>query len=64
MEEVEQICSKIAIIDHGRVLACGTKDELKKLLKTGETIIIEAIALDDSILRELQSLPHILDITY
>ena len=64
MEEVEQICSKIAIIDHGRVLACGTKDELKKLLKTGETITIEAIALDDSILRELQSLPHILDITY
>lgn len=64
MEEVEQICSKIAIIDHGRVLACGTKDELKKLLKTGETITIEAIALDDSILRKLQSLPHILDITY
>lgn len=64
MEEVEQICSKIAIIDHGRVLACGTKDELKKLLKTGETITIEAIALDDSILRELQSLPHILGITY
>ena len=64
MEEVEQICSKIAIIDHGRVLACGTKDELKKLLKTGETITIEAIALDDSILRELQSLPHILDIKY
>ena len=64
MEEVEQICSKIAIIDHGRVLACGTKDELKKLLKTGETITIEAIALDDSILRELQSLPHILDSTY
>lgn len=64
MEEVEQICSKIAIIDHGRVLACGTKDELKKLLKIGETITIEAIALDDSVLRELQALPHILDITY
>ena len=64
MEEVEQICSKIAIIDHGRVLACGTKDELKRLLKTGETITIEAIALDDIILRELQTLPHILDITY
>lgn len=64
MEEVEQICSKIAIIDHGRVLARGTKDELKRLLKTGETITIEAIALDDIILRKLQTLPHILDITY
>ena len=30
MEEVEQICTRIAIIDHGRVLASGTTEELKK----------------------------------
>lgn len=64
MEEVEQICSKIAIIDHGRVLACGTTEELKKLLKTGETIIIEAIALDEELLNGLKSLPHIFDVKY
>ena len=29
MEEVEQICSRIAIIDHGHVLATGTCEELK-----------------------------------
>lgn len=64
MEEVEQICSKIAIIDHGRVLACGTTEELKKLLKTGETITIEAIALDEELLNGLRSLPHIFDVKY
>ncbi len=64
MEEVEQICSKIAIIDHGRVLACGTTEELKKLLKTGETITIEAIALDEGLLNGLKSLPHIFDVKY
>ncbi len=64
MEEVEQICSKIAIIDHGRVLACGTTEELKKLLKTGETITIEAIALDEELLNGLKSLPHIFDVKY
>lgn len=64
MEEVDQICSKIAIIDHGRVLACGTTEELKKLLKTGETITIEAIALDEELLNGLKSLPHIFDVKY
>ena len=64
MEEVEQICSKIAIIDHGRVLACGTTEELKKLLKTGETITIEAIALDEELLNGLKSLPHSFDVKY
>lgn len=29
MEEVEEICSRIGIIDHGKVIAEGTKEELK-----------------------------------
>lgn len=64
MEEVEQICSRIAIIDHGRVLATGTKEELKNIIKTGETITIEAIAADDGLLERLHALPHVFDITY
>lgn len=64
MEEVEQICSRIAIIDHGRVLATGTTEELKKMIKTGETITIEAILLDDSLLDGIRSLPHVFDLNY
>ena len=33
MEEVEQICSRIAIMDKGKNLAIGTSEELKKLIK-------------------------------
>lgn len=29
MEEVEEICSKVAIIDHGKVITEGTNEELK-----------------------------------
>lgn len=28
MEEVEAICNRVAIVDHGKLLACGTLDEL------------------------------------
>ncbi len=33
MEEVEQICSRIAIMDKGQNVAIGTKEELKKMIK-------------------------------
>ena len=64
MEEVEQICTRIAIIDHGRVLATGTTEELKNMIKTGETITIEAIAIEERLIAELRTLPHVFDVTY
>ncbi|MBO7425719.1 MAG: ABC transporter ATP-binding protein [Clostridiales bacterium] len=33
MEEVEAICSKIAIMDNGKIVACGTKEELKNMVR-------------------------------
>lgn len=64
MEEVEQICTRIAIIDHGHVLATGTTEELKQMIKTGETITIEAIPLDEALLAGIRELPHVFDVSY
>ena len=36
MEEVEQICSRILIIDKGKAVATGTKEELKEMITLGE----------------------------
>ncbi len=41
MEEVEQICDRVMIMDHGRALAQGTPDELKRSIRTGERIVVE-----------------------
>lgn len=64
MEEVEQICTRIAIVDHGRCIATGTKEELKKMIKTGESITIEGIALTNEQLSEISVLPHVFKTDY
>jgi len=64
MDEVEQICSRIAIIDNGKVLARGTANELKKMIKTGETIKIEGISITSHQIDALKELPHVFQVSY
>jgi len=64
MEEVEQICSRIAIMDKGKNLAIGTSEELKKLIKKNEIINIDVYELTEKHEKELLALPHICDMTY
>lgn len=64
MEEVEQICTQIAIMDHGRIIASGTTEELKKMIKTGETITVESLFLSENQLQDIRNLPHVFDVHY
>lgn len=41
MEEVEEICSRIAIIDHGKIIAEGTKEQLKSIITNTKDIWVE-----------------------
>lgn len=47
MEEVEQICSRITIMDKGRNLITGTNEELKDNIDIGEKISIEMVGSAD-----------------
>ncbi len=48
MEEVEQICTRIAIMDRGQNIAIGTKEELKKMIKNTETVTVEVSGLNEA----------------
>lgn len=46
MEEVEEICTRIAIMDNGKIIACGTSEELKKFVTgSDENITLEEVFL-------------------
>ncbi|MBC3898496.1 ATP-binding cassette domain-containing protein [Acetobacterium malicum] len=60
MEEVEQIASRIAIMDKGKIIAMGTNEELKMMIKSGEHINLELLNPEHLDLTEIQALPHII----
>lgn len=64
MEEVEQICDRIAIIDKGKVIALGTKEELKAMISIGEKITMEVFSLEKEQLQEIKEIPRVLSVEY
>lgn len=64
MEEIEQLCSRIVIMDGGQKIAEGTKQELKRMIKTGETIKIEILDLSDAHLSALRRFESVTSATH
>jgi len=64
MEEVEQICSRIVIMDSGKSVAVGTKDELKQMIKNTETICISMTQIPDNVITEIKTLNHVYKVTF
>jgi len=64
MEEVEQICTRIAIMDSGKNIAVGASDELKRLIKKSEKIMVEISNLSEEDIRNIRELPHVYDVDY
>ena len=64
MEEVEQICTKISIMDKGKVIASGTSEELKGMINCGETITVETLKIEEEVIKGLRELPNITYVKY
>ena len=64
MEEVEELCTTIAIMDNGKIVAQGTKEDLKSMISIGEKIIVEAFGLTHSHLNEIKNLKNVNSVEY
>jgi ABC-2 type transport system ATP-binding protein len=53
MEEADQLCDRIAIIDHGRIVALDTPSALKRTIRAEEIVHLEiAVERDEAVLLE------------
>ncbi|MDU0813627.1 ABC transporter ATP-binding protein [Bacillus siamensis] len=59
MEEVEYLCERAAIMDHGSIIACGTKDELKQSAEASDTLIVNAEGLNDAAVQKIRRIPGV-----
>ena len=67
MEEVEQLCHRIVIMDRGRQVASGTSDELKAMIGIGERIrleVVDPVPLGEDALEGLRRLEHVRTATH
>lgn len=55
MEEVEQLCNRIVIMDKGSIVAMGSKDELKNMISLGEKISIEVTTVQQKLIDYLNN---------
>jgi ABC-2 type transport system ATP-binding protein len=72
MDEAEHLCDRVAIIDHGRVVACGSPVELTTRTSVAETAfsaapgldvvaLAAALGLPDDAVRELRAGDYVVD---
>lgn len=64
MSEAEYLCDRIAIIDKGRILACGSVDELKKMFSAESILEIVIEEKDRKVMDLLRSAREVNDVTF
>jgi ABC-2 type transport system ATP-binding protein len=55
MEEVEMVCDRVGIIDHGKLITCGTKKEIKGQMSFEEKVVIDALSVNYNAIEEIKA---------
>ena len=61
MEEVEELCTNIMIMDHGRIIANGTNEELKSLISLEDKVVIELSSINYTIVDNIKKISGVKD---
>lgn len=59
MEEAESLCDRIYIMDHGKMIAEGTKESLTAMINASEVIRLHVEAVDPLLITALQELEFV-----
>jgi len=63
MEEAQELSDHIAIMDHGRIIACGTHSELVKIVGEAHRITLTINAESSRVIEAWQAAPGVLRVT-
>ncbi|MFA7550621.1 MAG: ABC transporter ATP-binding protein [Sedimentibacter sp.] len=63
MEEAEELCTRICIMDEGKIIASGTKQELVELVNEKTQINIKLDNISDNMLQIFKGIPGVYDAT-
>src|SRR5207249_4732670 len=59
MEEADQLCDRVAIIDHGRILVCDTPAALKRTVGAETVIVLTLDKPANGLIERLRDLPGV-----
>jgi ABC-2 type transport system ATP-binding protein len=62
MEEADALCSRVAIVDHGRVIAVGTPRELKESVPGGFLVRLHLAGAPSGLISRFQNLPGVTEV--
>lgn len=62
LEEVEMLCKRIIIMDNGRNIVSGSKEELKEMITTTEKIVVGFLSIDEETANKMKKIPHVIDV--
>jgi ABC-2 type transport system ATP-binding protein len=59
MEEADELCERVAIMDHGRILAVGSPDELKRSVGAETVLTLQFEPTTERLMEALRALPGV-----
>ncbi|AKG74841.1 ABC transporter ATP-binding protein [Salinicoccus halodurans] len=63
LEEAEQLCDRMVIMDQGRSIAQGTVSQLQKSISTQERVEVGFLTEDQDMKKRLEELPHVVKVS-